>query len=175
MTTALATLSVPGASSASGLATGAPNSHVASASDKGPVVPGNNVTYWVEKNPPAPSKRALQMAAEMEKLVSPMASGGGCKNTQGLGVCISWTDTQLKGDFYVNNWSGVVQYGTARLYINYKGTLVYKYTVVTDHLGAYPVATHGTSGSGSGYTLVDTFNQSGTSIGGGTSPYQYFP
>lgn len=160
LTTALTALSVPGA---------------VSASDKAPVRPNNRVTYWVEKNPPPPSERALKLAAEMEKSLTPMASGGGCKDTAGLGVCISWTNSQLKGDFYVNSWSGVAYYGTARVYINYKGTLYYKYTVVTDHIGAYPVATHNTSGSGYGYTLVDTFNSSGSSIGGGSSPFQYFP
>jgi hypothetical protein len=160
LATALAALSVPGA---------------ASASDKAPVVPSSGVTYWVEKNPPPPSERALKAAAEMEKSMTPFASGGGCANTAGLGVCISWTNTTLRGDFYVNSWSGVQYYGTARLYINYKGNYIYKYTVVTDHIGHYPVATHGTSGSGNGHTLVDTFNQNGSVIGGGSSPFQYFP
>ncbi|MEH0975000.1 hypothetical protein V6U77_28080 [Micromonospora sp. CPCC 205546] len=92
-----------------------------------------------------------------------------------MGVCVSWTNSTLKGDFYVNSWSGVQYYGTARLYINYNGVNKYKYTVVTDHLGHYPVDTHSTSGSGYGYTLVDTFNQNGSVIGGGSSPVQYFP
>ncbi|TDB80242.1 hypothetical protein E1182_09900 [Micromonospora sp. KC721] len=92
-----------------------------------------------------------------------------------MGVCVSWTNSQLKGDFYVNSWGGNAQhYGTARVYINYNGDLKYKYTVVTDHLGQYPLATHSTSGDGYGYTLVDTFNQNGSSIGGGSSPFQYF-
>lgn len=162
LATALTTLSTPGA---------------ASASDKAPVVPGKHVTYWVEKNPPPPSKRALQIVAERENSVAPMATGGGCKDTAGLGVCISWkgSDSQLRGDFYVNSWSGVQPGGTARLYINYKGAYYYKYTVVTDHTGHYPIATHNTSGSGYGYTLVDTFNTSGSSIGGGSSPFQNFP
>ncbi|WP_371409360.1 hypothetical protein OG423_05785 [Micromonospora zamorensis] len=118
---------------------------------------------------------ALKIAAEMESSVTPLASGGGCRDTAGLGVCVSWTNSTLKGDFYVNSWSGVSSSGTARVYIVYNGSLKYKYTALTDHIGHYPVATHGTSGSGSGYTLVDTFSQSGSSIGGGSSPRQYFP
>ncbi|WFF08058.1 hypothetical protein O7622_05655 [Micromonospora sp. WMMD1076] len=135
------------------------------------------MTYWVEKNPPPPSPRALKLADELENSMQPAASGGGCKNTQGLGVCISWAQStsRLNSDFYVNSFSGVSSSGTARLYINYKGTNYYQYTVLTDHFGKYPTAQFTTSGSGVGYTLVDTFNQNGSSIGGGTSPYQYFP
>ncbi|KXK60826.1 hypothetical protein AWW66_16605 [Micromonospora rosaria] len=131
----------------------------------------------MEKNPPPPSERALKAAAEMQKSAPPLASGGGCRNTAGLGVCISWTNNQHKGDFYVNSWNGAVYYGTARVYIHVNGTPYYKYTVVTDHLGAYPAATHntGSGSSGSAYTLVDTFNQNGSVIGGGSSPYQYWP
>ncbi|MGC4796549.1 hypothetical protein [Micromonospora saelicesensis] len=175
LTTALAALSTPGAASASDMASGASGNHVASASDKGPVVPGGGVTYWVEKNPPLPSKRALKLAAEMEKSVNPLASGGGCENTAGLGVCVSWTNSQLKGDFYVNSWNGVGYYGTARVFIAYKSQTIYKYTIVTDHTGHYPIATHPTSGSGLGYTIVDTYSQSGSLLGGGISKFQYFP
>ena len=67
----------------------------------------------MEKNPPPPLERALKAAAEMQKSVTPFASGGGCKNTAGVGVCVSWTNSTLKGDFYVNSWSGVQHNGTA--------------------------------------------------------------
>ncbi|MFG1955392.1 hypothetical protein [Micromonospora sp. NPDC048830] len=162
LTTALAALSAPGAASAGEQATGAPNS---------------NVTYWVEQNPPPPSDRALKAAAEMQKSVTPLASGGGCKLYGGVQPCISWTNNTLKGDFYINSWSGAVYYGTARVYINVNGTNHYKYTTVTDHLGAYPVAQHATAAGSSGYayTIVDTFNQNGSVIGGGISPFQYWP
>ncbi|MDM4719172.1 hypothetical protein QTQ03_06010 [Micromonospora sp. WMMA1363] len=161
-TTALTALSAPAAASTRDETMGAASS---------------NATYWVEENPPPPSSGALELAAELREAMAPSASGGGCRNTQGVGVCISWTNNQLKGDFYVNYWSGVTYRGTARVYISVNGSHHYKYTVATDHTGRYPVATHNTGSGSSGYayTIVDTFNQSGSVVGGGISPFQYWP
>lgn len=146
----------------------------ATASD---ATPTPKAKIWVEKNPPAPSALARKRVQGAD--VTPMASGGGCANTRGAGVCISWqkSNNRLAGDFYVNSFSGISSTGTARVFIynSVTGGYHYKYTAVTDHTGHYPVAYDGTSGSGVGWTTVDFYNNSGALIMSADSPYQYWP
>lgn len=163
LTAALTALAVPGAASASDKATGDPS----------------NPTVWVEKEAPTPAAETLRRVAEMEKNrgVEPLASGGGCFNTYGAGSCISWTQNQLKGDFYVNSWNNISSSGTAIVYIRVNGSYIYKYTVLTNFIGHYPVATHNTAAGSSGQaqTVVEFYNSGGIYLFAAASKTQYWP
>lgn len=121
---------------------------------------------WVEKNPP-PARGTMPQ-------FSTFASGGGCQNTGDLRVCISWTNTTLKGDFYRNSFNSSI-WCKARVYIINTGRAKYKYTTTMNHLGHYPIATEPTSGSGTAATEADVYTCSDSFIQATINPGQRYP
>ncbi|TDC59827.1 hypothetical protein E1258_16700 [Micromonospora sp. KC207] len=103
-----------------------------------------------------------------------LASGGGCQNTGDLSVCISWTNSTLKGDFYRNSFNNS-SWCKARLYIIEAGVARYKYTTTMNTIGHYPIATEPTSGSGTAATEVDVYTCADSFIQATFSPSQIYP
>jgi hypothetical protein len=146
-----------------------PGAAYATNSTKVPV--GGNAAIWVEENPPKPHTIDLQAA-----LITPQASGGGCRNTGEIGVCISYrrSASRLEGDFY-RNYVEAINAAWARLYIYVSGVgFIYEYSTPLDHLGHYPAA-YQPVGSGFGFTTVDIYQSDGTYLFTGNSPVQYYP
>ncbi|WP_309117959.1 hypothetical protein [Saccharothrix sp.] len=122
---------------------------------------------------------ALPLLAALFALLAPhtaqAASGGGCRNTYDVGVCVSYSSTykRVSGDFYLNSntWDSC----TAKLYIRVNGTWHYKYLVVLDHIGRYPEGHVPVSGSGSAYTKVELYDCAGRFQYQAFSPTLYYP
>lgn len=130
---------------------------------------GANSSMAAEKSAPTPYDTVLQPADD----VTTDISGGGCRNTRAIGSCISFrsgTTNPLLSDFYFNYWDGC----QAKLWMVINGSYVYKYHVVLDHLGHYPIAQYTVSGRGSAYTHVEVYNCSGGYMYSANSPYQYW-
>lgn len=106
------------------------------------------------------------------------ASGGGCSSQyHATQACISYGSHQLRGDFYINNWSNGLQNGLAEVYLNVNGT--------NHYMGAVPVAclcgsktfTYNVASGSSGYAWeqVDFYDANGYFKFSTFSPTQWWP